>query len=319
VALRIAHFSDVHITEDPARIPWRCLLSKRGVGWLNLRFGGRAADFAGAAPVLAAFARDVLAQSPDLVLFTGDMTGLSLPAEFERARELLEPLRRGGCAALALPGNHDLYVEEAARGAFFSQAFGEWEKSELQVADLPAGQRGLHPWPLLRRVGRELAVVAIRDARPVPLWDSSGRVGEAQLAALAQVLARPELAGRRKLLALHYGILRSDGRPDRWLHGLRDAKRLLEVAGAGGVELLLHGHIHHRYVHRRGARTPIAMANPGSLTLAGRDRAYHLYELAADGSIRLEVRRYDDRAGAFLPWPEASGDGPIVDPNPSRS
>ena len=59
MSLRIAHFSDIHVTADPRRIAWRDLLSKRAVGWLNLRLGGRHAALADA-PVLArALVRDL--------------------------------------------------------------------------------------------------------------------------------------------------------------------------------------------------------------------------------------------------------------------
>ena len=39
--MRIAHFSDIHITADSSAIPWRAMLSKRIVGWLNLQLLGR--------------------------------------------------------------------------------------------------------------------------------------------------------------------------------------------------------------------------------------------------------------------------------------
>src|SRR5690606_18459416 len=92
MTVRIAHFTDIHVTARPADIHWRSLLGKRVVGWANLRFLGRAAASADCGPGIEAFVAALLDANPHHVLFTGDLTGLSLPSEFERAHKLLSPI-----------------------------------------------------------------------------------------------------------------------------------------------------------------------------------------------------------------------------------
>ena len=75
--MRIAHFSDIHITADSSAIPWRAMLSKRIFGWLNLQLLGRKGDFAEAAGITAALVDDLQKIEADHILFSGDLTGLA--------------------------------------------------------------------------------------------------------------------------------------------------------------------------------------------------------------------------------------------------
>lgn len=307
--IRIAHFSDIHITEAPARIPWSALLSKRVVGWANLKFGRRHARLANAATVAGALIKDLQTSELDHLLFTGDVTGLSLRSEFETAEGVLRPLLNDP-RATGIPGNHDVYVRSAVRDRLFDDYIGAWVRTDLQRHEFPEPLRASYPYPLLRLIGDEVALVCLNDSRPAAFYDSSGRVGQAQLDALAFVLDQPQLEGRALILALHYGLLRADGTPDTLFHRLRDADDVLEVAGRKGVHLIVHGHIHHRFVHPQSGTTP-AIVDPGALAYKGRDCAYHIYTVDAE-SITLDTRRYDSSSNEFGPWPEAPGNGVLA-------
>ena len=294
MSFRLAHFTDIHLTTPPREIPWRLLRGKRFAGWINLRLLGRHDELADAAPITRAFVEDVEALAPDHVLFTGDATGLSLRSEFEAARRLLEPLGARDRIS-GIPGNHDVYVTSAVRERLYETHLGDWERSDWP--DAP---------PIVRLLGQELALICLKDCRPTALHDSSGCIGEEQLRRLGEVLADARLAGRRRIVALHYAPLRHDGRPDSRLHGLRDGRAFLELVDAAGVDLVVHGHLHARLLLGRGARRPVPMTTPGSLTHRAHDRAYHVYHVEPEG-LRLEARRYDEGAGAFVAWPEAPG------------
>src|SRR4051812_2671647 len=87
--IRLAHFSDVHVTARPldwTRADW---FNKRLPGWFNLRCLGRGRRFARTDEVLAALAADLRARRPDHVVFSGDATALGFEAEFARAVALL--------------------------------------------------------------------------------------------------------------------------------------------------------------------------------------------------------------------------------------
>lgn len=313
--MRIAHFTDIHVSEHPSRIAFRDLLSKRLVGWANLAVCGRYALFADAGRVTRALVEDLLQLAPDHVLSTGDLTGLSLPAEFEEAREALAPLFAGEHVT-GIPGNHDVYTPSALALRLYEKSFGAWTRTDLAPGDLGEDLRGLHPYPLVRLLGSDVALICLRDVHPNPLHDSSGRIGEGQLHALERILVSGRLRGRVKLLALHTSLLRATGLPDTRLHGLRDAASLFRVAARGGVDIILHGHIHARFVLPRGAASPISIANPGSLTSRRHERAYHIYRIEA-GRIAIEARRYDPASSRFVEWPDAPGTG-LLPPRPGE-
>ncbi|MFC1707038.1 metallophosphoesterase family protein [Planctomycetota bacterium] len=298
--VRIAHFSDIHVTADPSGVRFTDLLSKRFAGWLNLRLFRRHMRFRDALSVLRAFVVDVAAQETDLMVFTGDVTSLSLKQEYSRAATILGSLVESP-TVLGIPGNHDVYVAADAHGAAFRRHFGSWERSD--IADRRTSESG--GYPIVRFVGEGIAAVALQSARPRPLWDSSGAVGKRQLEALRSTLQHPRVRDRRKLLCVHYAPRRPDGSSDSYLHGLRDANRLLEEAAIGGVALIVHGHLHKRFVCPRGAAAPVHLACVGSLTDARRDRSYHVYEIGP-GGIAVHVRRYNPEREVFQAVPEAT-------------
>jgi 3',5'-cyclic AMP phosphodiesterase CpdA len=300
LTLRIAHVSDIHITSDPRTLRWRECLGNRAAGWFNLRCNGRYARFEGAAEVARAFVADVLAQGVEAIIVSGDITGMSLEDEWTTAREILNPLRHRP-EVLGIPGNHDVYVLGCHSARPFSRDFGAWERSDRP--DL-AGPPSVAPYPLIRFLdpAKRVCALAIHVARPRPLWDSSGCVGATQFAALRRALSDPSVASTaRKLLVVHYAPLQQDGTEDTWLHGLRDTRPLLELCGRAGVDAILHGHIHERYVHPKGANTPVNLLCVGSLTDSKHERAYHIYELdpREPFGLTIKVRRFDTALGAF--------------------
>ena len=299
--MKIAHFSDIHITASSSAIPWRAMLSKRIVGWLNLQMLGRKKDFREAGRITEALVDDLQEVEADHILFTGDLTGLALDSEFKEAHRLLEPLL-GVPGITGIPGNHDFYVSDAVRAGTYDLLFGPWEQSDLE-----------NPPPIVRLLGDDVALIVLRDSRVNAFHDSSGLVGSEQLGRLEEVLADPALEGRRKLLALHYGPRQGTGALDGPYHGLRDAEQLLSTAQGGKVELLLHGHLHNRFVLPTGDHTPITIANPGSATHSRYERAYHIIEIDSEG-IELSARHYDASSKSFTSWPDAPGSGRLAPP-----
>ena len=149
--MRIAHFSDIHVTASTSDIPWRAMFSKRIVGWLNLQLLGREEDFREAEEITAALVKDIQQVGADHILFTGDLTGLALDSEFERAHRLLAPILDSENIT-GIPGNHDFYVPAAAKDGTYDRHFGSWERSELA-----------NPPPIVRLLGEEAALIALRQ------------------------------------------------------------------------------------------------------------------------------------------------------------
>lgn len=306
--MRIAHFTDVHITEAPSSIAWRDLLSKRLLGWVNLSVR-RFHDFHDAAEVARALVRDLEQLQPDHIVSTGDLTGLSLDSEFEKAKDALGPLLEHS-RLTGIPGNHDVYVKAADNGRVYERYFGRWTRTDLDPEDFPEEFRTLYPYPLVRFLGEDTVLLLLRDVHARAPHDSSGEVGKLQLRALEHLLTEERIAGRQKILALHYGLCREDGSPDRKLHGLRDAAALISLAKKAGVSLVIHGHLHGRFILQANETFPLSIANPGSLTARHHARAYHILTIDR-GHIEVEARRYCGASRRFTAWPGAPGVGVV--------
>ena len=260
--MRILHFSDIHIATPWVEVPWQKWIGKRSLAFVNL-LAGRARRFAESRAKLAALDRFRREQRVDLVLFTGDYTALGLEAELAAARLVVEPLMAAPLGFVNVPGNHDLYLYDSLRGRWFERHFGDTLRSDLRVGPDD-------PWPLVRLVEPDVAVIALNGARPnPPPWRSSGRVPAAQLAALRELLHDGRLAGRFTFVLSHYPPLLADGSRDRPRHRLVNDEELL--AACAGLErgAILSGHVHHRYSLRLAGGGWLFCS--GSTTLAGRE------------------------------------------------
>ena len=277
--MRLIHLSDIH-----QQLDWR-RRSLWSTGWrgapgrFELHALGRLTQFDDAEARLGQLLDDLHALSPDHVVLSGDLTALGHDDEFGRTRELLAPLIRERRLTV-IPGNHDRYTDHGR--SRFEAHFGDALKSDLpELAD----ERG---YPFVRLLGDDAALVGL-DSTRVGGWTHYvlGRVGDAQLEALGQILDHPTMAERTVLLVLHHGPLGPGGQPDWREAGLLDAKKLMRVIHGRSV-VLQHGHSHHRFWHRaEGARPHIF--GGGSSTQPGRE-GYWVIDV--DDHRELEGRAY---------------------------
>ena len=284
--VRLAHFSDIHLTVRP--IGWRVrdAFNKRTVGWANLKLLGRAAHFTHANDVATALRREFTARGFDQLVFSGDATTLGYHAEMVEAARQLGVTDAALPPGFAVPGNHDVYVRGSARARLFEAAFEPWQRGH---------RAGDEYYPFARKVGH-VWLIALDSTRPNLLaWDASGKVGSAQLARFRQLCA--VLDDGPRVVVSHYPLLMENHRPEPFWHRLRDWERVRDAAAECGVGLWLHGHRHLWYVLPAAANLPFPTICTGSSTQTGR-WGYHDYTI--DGSRLTGVRRvYDQAAGAF--------------------
>src|SRR3954471_24146752 len=101
--VRLAHFSDVHLTTRPLGWALRDLRSKRVTGWFHLRALGRGKQFRLAHEITRALVADLRQRRPDRLIFSGDATALGFAGECTHAARCLgvgDPELTG----LAVPG-----------------------------------------------------------------------------------------------------------------------------------------------------------------------------------------------------------------------
>jgi 3',5'-cyclic AMP phosphodiesterase CpdA len=247
------------------------------MSWYELVAKGRAKAFAQAPEAMRAIVRDAERHAVDHLVLSGDLTASALPSEFAGAASALGELARDPRRCTVIPGNHDCHHPEALKKQLFEAHFGS-----LLSSDLPAHAR-LGPWPVVRLVGDELAVVALHTSLlPAIPGVAYGRVGPKQLEGLRAVLSDKALEGRAVLVVVHHAPLRADGRPDKLSHGLHDAEALLALL-PGPRFAVLHGHIHQRYLHAASSKRP-HLFGAGSSTQAD-CRGYWLIEVSG-GTVR---------------------------------
>lgn len=280
-AFTLAHLSDPHLPPLPAA-RLRDLAGKRALGYLNWtrnRHKYHRRD------VLDALVADMQAQRPDHVAVTGDLVNLALEAEFEPAQAWLESVGAPDHVTV-IPGNHDAYVR-ATRHRFVG-AFGNYLRGDV------SGEAA--SFPFVRRRG-PIALIGVSSAVPTPPLMATGRLGRAQLEALARILAQLSAEHAFRVLLVHHP-LRSDSR----IKQLTDSRQLRALLAQHGVELILHGHDHiHSTMWFEGPNAKIpAIGVPSASALAHRHypaAAYNLFSIAREGeSWRLEqsVRGFGD-------------------------
>lgn len=289
--MRLAHFSDIHVTRRLSGAIRRGeLAGKRLIGALNYYAGGRRRHFAQVDARIGALLEDVDAQSPDHVLCTGDVTQMSYEEELDRCAALFGPRLSAPDRYTVLPGNHDRYTREAAEERWFESRFGSLAPDQ---------------YPAVKRIGDGVTMVLLDVSRPCSVLDSSGLCGERQLSKARAILTDPSLADQFVIVALHYALLRANGKPDRAAHGIRDWALLLELIDGSDarVDLVLHGHIHRHYQVKSAGSTHVCAGSATDLFLTC---GYNLYDLDVERRTFTTIRRcWDPDRGAYVPAPSA--------------
>jgi len=285
-AVRLAHFSDIHVTCRPLGWQREDWLNKRLAAWMNLRILGRAHRFRHADQVLVALMSDLRLRRPDHLIFSGDATALGFEAELIHAAGLIG-LRDGArLPGIAVPGNHDYCTPTAAESGDFEKHFACWQTGE-RVDDAV--------YPFAQRVGSAWLVAVNTSTANRWAWDASGGVDALQLDRLARLLSR--LPGGPRILVTHYPVCLKSGKPERRSHRLRNLDDLVRIAAAGKISLWLHGHRHGAYHHESPMLAPFPVICAGSATQYGL-WSYSEY-LILEGQVKGMRRVYDQQSGAF--------------------
>jgi 3',5'-cyclic AMP phosphodiesterase CpdA len=275
--VRLAHFSDVHLTAP--RLGWtvRDVFGKRTTGWVNVNLLGRGVRFKHAPSVADVLRRDLATRGYDHLVFSGDATMLGFDTEMAAAAAALGVGDESLPPCVAVPGNHDVYVARSERRGAFEAAFAPWQRGE---------RVGNSIYPYARKVGH-VWLVAVNSARSnFWMWDATGKVGEKQLARLRDLCARLDEGPR--VVVSHYPILTRKRIPEPRFHRLKDWDRVRDTAAECGVSLWLHGHRHGWYVLPPGEGLPFAAICAGSSTQT-KKWGYHEYTI--DGWKLTGLRR----------------------------
>ncbi len=295
--ITLAHLSDPHISCMNA-IRTRDLLSKRLFGYLRwkLHRGARHGD-----SVLSALQADLAKTKPDHIAVTGDLTHLSLSAEFKKARQWLQSLGLPSQVTV-IPGNHDTYVNTD-----WHKTMAHW--TEYMHSDTPQDddhnvENMDRIFPCLRIRGR-VAIIGVCTAQPSAPHLAVGSIGTLQLHRLEKILSQTARQKYFRVILIHHPPVSGTV---SWRKRLTDAPALQSLLTRFGAELILHGHTHR--AHQGYLKTPsgsvLVMGAPSITALdrqPERRARYCLYHISPGGddwNVRLQVRIYSPDENRFI-------------------
>lgn len=300
--LRLGHISDLHVLAL-AGVPLRAWASKRVTGLANLALGRRGAHAIAIAEALPAA---LSAAGVHHVLCTGDLTNLSLDAEFERAAAIIAAI--GGPDRVTLiPGNHDVYTRGALKLRRFEEWFAPWLSApgadEATLAATRASGRA--HYPVVRDLSPFVRVYGLSSALPAPPLMAWGEIGAEQLRRLLQLRATEPTTVRQRIVLLHHNLHRRSPSHERTAQ-LRDRPALAQTLREIGATLILHGHTHAPQQHHLrddGRPTGIPVLGCGSSTWNRPERGqmahFNILDVQADGLIAGQAMTWRPERGAF--------------------
>jgi 3',5'-cyclic-AMP phosphodiesterase len=225
----------------------------------------------------------------DHLVVTGDVTFSGEAREFERAAELLRPFAEA-MKLTVVPGNHDVWTEDAVETARFLRALGPDGRGMKKAAP---------SYPHLVPLGDDAVLIALHSARcGDDPWTTPGRLGSEQLRGARELAREHAKQGRAVLLAFHHHVVLPPERVPSDVHVARmplyDADQVVRLVADLPIAAVLHGHRHTAFrVDLPGAAGPTPVLCAGSASRVAdepvrRARAY-VYEIDRSGIRSVEA------------------------------
>ncbi len=292
--MKILHFGDIHVWR------WHPALDlhypKRALGLVNLGLRRRFHFPPGYARRIA---EEIARQDVDAVIFSGDMTTMSLESEFADAAALFEPIHaKWGERFFCIPGNHDRYTPRSVRLGLYERffpyaAFGG--EQTVRVVDDPAG----------------FSFVGFDCSHPCRIR-SNGTITPILEKELETAFQSCRERARPVLLVGHYPFAYPSDVEIAWQHKLLHPERLRRLVAEYKPVAYFHGHKHIRWILRDGETPSTLCVNCGAAGMRSENESkqagFVTLELdeargLAPISARAHFLREEDLAAKDLPLP----------------
>lgn len=225
----------------------------------------------------------VVAERPDVVVVSGDLTQRARPAQFREARAFLARLPG---AKLVVPGNHDVPLYDLYQRFF--RPLGRY-------------RRHFSPDTEPEYVDDEIAVLGVNTARSAVV--KAGRINARQVERLHARLSRLEARVTKIVVTHHPFDLPADSlaRAYSSRHLVGRAAMAMAAFARCGTDILLAGHLHASHAGDTSARYRIGgfaalvvQAGTASSTRGrGEANAFNVLRIA-QGEVTIERRVFDD-------------------------
>ena len=148
---RLAHVTDPHFRGFEG-LGLGALVGKRALGAVNLVVNRTRKHKMG---LLEALLHDLRAQAVDHLALTGDLSNISIEAEWRSALAWLDALGAPPESVTVIPGNHDTYVQDVVDSGVFERLFAPYQTRDV---DLGLGSGEAYPFV---RVRGDVALVGV--------------------------------------------------------------------------------------------------------------------------------------------------------------
>jgi len=291
--MRLAHISDLHIM-DLSGTRLGQFANRRIIGGLNLLLH-RAKEYK--ADILEVLIEDLLQESVDHVVVSGDVSTMAFEGEFQRCFDLLKLLGDRRKVTL-VPGNHDYYTFRAAEVRRFEKTFYPFMFGG-GFSDLDTDL-----YPFVKPLD-EVILVGVNSATGTVPPLSYGVVGDSQRKRLVSILKKLASDPRPVCVVLHHALHRRDALT-QMTSNLRQADQLLALLEEHGVRLVLYGHDHQARFWKKELKTGTLWLNCcGSSTRLVEDPGlvarYHIFHIEDGLPRRMDTKVYDPAIRRFIP------------------
>jgi Icc protein len=244
----------------------------------------------------------------DHIVITGDVTNQAKKEELEHFREVLNEFSLlDGKKVTAVIGNHDIFggpyhaedvlkFPSTCKTTDYDMRVEEFYKAAKETCEGAKFFSSKSVYPFLKILG-DVAIVGVNsiarwNALKNPLG-SNGKVDKEQQEALKTIFSSTLLKGKHVIVAIHHHFNKTAGKKVKsqfeklWLAcesatmKLYKKKRLLKLFRSGGVETILHGHLHeHNAYQRHGVRC----FNAGASIIPDAEARRYFHLLAVHGT-----------------------------------
>lgn len=290
----LIHLSDLHLLSLKG-MRWKDLFNKRIYGLLSHLLTGKAIiNYEFLSHLLE---KEISKIQPNWIVFSGDLTHLSLAQEFKQGKKWLTSLAKYA-QAIAVPGNHDHYVLNSNTGV------SEPWKSIVNFNGV-SGDKDTNNILPTTIISPPLVFIGLDTSLPNPPFYAYGQVGEQQLRKLDAILEDLQDKNLFKILILHYS-------PDNALTSghkkLLDSDKLLNILYKHPVHMILHGHTHKQSASYLDSAENVKTFGISSISALNKKEnkrsAINIFEIQNRNTfswkMNLRVKTYFSRDNCFM-------------------
>jgi 3',5'-cyclic AMP phosphodiesterase CpdA len=269
---RIAQISDLHLLsfQEDGVTPRACSRAR----FVSL---GRAIDPAGRASRALSSILRARKQGAEHFVFSGDLTELGLPSEFEVLAALFEAADLSSDEVTLVPGNHDRYAAPDDWAAALAGPLAPWARSSPAATNADATVVDLG----------SIRLLPIDVTRPQSVIRSAGVLTIDTLESVARRLADSAFRRVPTAIVQHHPPF-SLPPVVHFIDGLLGCERLTEVVERYDATQVLFGHLHRHVDRGDSAGLPRWL---GAASVTEDPAAYRLYDVTPSGLAPVPTDR----------------------------